>query len=316
MVNLGTYRVMIHDEKTTGLYIEPTHHGRLHCEGYHKRGESCPVAVSIGHHPLIFRVASLMLPEGVEYQYIGAIQGEPVEVIEEEVTGLPVPADSEIVIAGWCPPGKLRMEGPFGEFTGYYGGEKRPRPVIEVERIYYRDNPIILGSPPGKAPNDYSYFASLFVSVLLEMELERSGITDVKGVWVHEFGAQFLVAVSIKQRYAGHARRVGLSLASGRGVGRYVIVVDEDIDVTDLSNVLWALCTRTDPEKDIEIVHRLLGSPLDPIVRKPADVFFTSRAILDACKPYEWIEEFPEVVDISPELVARVKDKWGKKLDF
>ncbi|MBM2832823.1 MAG: UbiD family decarboxylase, partial [Dehalococcoidia bacterium] len=120
-VNLGAYRVMVCDRKTLTFHIQPTHHGMVHTAKYHARGQAAPMAISLGHHPLFLGISSRRVPEGTEYQYIGAIRGEPVEVIEEEVTGLPIPADSEIVVVGWCPPGKTRMEGPFGEGTGYYG---------------------------------------------------------------------------------------------------------------------------------------------------------------------------------------------------
>ncbi len=137
-INLGTYRLQVHDKKTTGWYAGPNQHGEIHRKKYHSRGQPCPVAVSVGHHPLIFGVSCVALPSGTEYQFAGAIRGEPVKVITEELTGLPIPADSEIVLVGWCPPDQYRTEGPFGEWTGYYAGGAAPAPVIEVERIYYR----------------------------------------------------------------------------------------------------------------------------------------------------------------------------------
>lgn len=314
-INLGCYRVQVHDERTTGLYIDPAHHGRLDYQKYHERGEPCPVAVSVGHHPLIFRAAALHIPAGTEYQYIGAIRQEPVEVLEEEVTGLPVPADSEIVIAGWIPPNKTRIEGPFGEATGYYASGERANPIVEVERIYHRNDPIILGSPPGKPPHDYSYSSSLMASLLLEADLRNCGVPDVRGVWVHPVGCGWLIAVSIKQRYAGHAMQAALLASEIKGA-RYLIVVDEDVVVSDIRDVMWAVSTRSDPQKDITIIDRVRSIPLDPTIRKPAESFFMSRAIIDACKPYDWIKEFPEAVESSPALVSRVTERWGDILDL
>jgi UbiD family decarboxylase len=311
-INIGTYRIMVHDRETAGLLVVPGQHGRIHYEKYHLRGEPCPVAVSIGHHPLIYRVGSLELPAGLEYRFAGAIQEQPVKVIREEVTGLPVPADSEAVIAGWCPPARQREEGPFGEWTGYYGRKRQPAPIIEVERVYHQDDPILLGSPPGKAPCDSSYFGSVVRSVLLHNELIRSGIPDVKGVWISEVGGRLLIIVSIKQRYAGHAKQAGLIASQGRIgsiIGRYVIVVDEDIDPSNTNDVLWALCTRSDPEKDIDIIRRNRSNSLDPMIRQPTKALSNSRAIIDACKPFEWIEEFPQEIETGTELVSRVKTK-------
>ncbi|MFC1962992.1 UbiD family decarboxylase, partial [Chloroflexota bacterium] len=184
-VNLGTYRVMLHDAKTVGISIAPGKHGQLHIQKYHERGQPCPIAISLGQHPLLFWLSAFGVPEGEEYAYIGAIRGKPVEVIEEEITGLPIPADSEIVLVGWCPPGKTHLEGPFGEFTGYYASGERQNPIIEVERVYFRNHPIMLGSPPGRPPNDTDYYFSLLANVMSENELKRCGIPEVKGVWNH-----------------------------------------------------------------------------------------------------------------------------------
>ncbi len=127
-------------------------------------------------------------------------------------------------------------------------------------------------------------------------------------------GIQQLIIISIKQRYPGHAKQAAL-LASqhriGAHMGRYVIVVDEDIDPTNIQDVLWALCTRSDPEKDIDIIRRCWSHPIDPMIRKPTKAFFNSRAIIDACKPYEWMDEFPPEIRCAPELVGRVKQKWS-----
>lgn len=314
-VNLGTYRIMAHDERTTALYISPGHHGRIHYERYHQRGQPCPVLVSVGHHPLIFAVASLPL-SGPEYPFAGAIRGEPVGVIIEEVTGLPMPAHSEIVIAGWSPPDKTRLEGPFGEWTGYYASKEIPAPIIEVERVYHRNNPIMLGSCPSHPPGDSTYHYQVLRSALLHNELARSGIPDVKGVWFSEMGGHTFIVVSIKQRYAGHTKQAALFVCQSPVTfwGRYVVVVDEDIDPTNTNDVLWALCFRTDPEKDIDIIRRTWSTPLDPMIRKPADAFFSSRAIIDACKPYEWMQEFPREVKPNPKLEEKVKEKWGSIL--
>jgi len=316
-VNLGTYRVMVHDEKTTALHISPGKHGRLNYEKWHARGEACPVAVSVGHHPLFYCISCVELPVGSEYGFAGAVCGEPVRVIKEEVTGLPIPADSEIVFAGWIPPGKKLPEGPFGEWTGYYGAEgKRPEtPIIEVERVYYRNQSVLLGTMEDRPPSDSTYYRTLMTSAILYNELVGCGVPDVKGVWIsQEAGGQTLIIVSVKQRYAGHAKQAALltsQLRIGAYMGKYVVVVDEDIDPTDTAQVLWAICTRSEPEKDIDILRRCWSGPLDPAIRKPTKAYFNSRAIIDACKPFEWIDEFPIDIRVSPELARQTKVKWG-----
>jgi len=249
---------------------------------------------------------------GCEYNWAGAIGGEPIEVITEEVTGLPIPAGSEVVIAGWCPPDKARMEGPFGEWTGYYGSMERPAPIIEVERIYHRNAPILTGNPTRRPPSEVTWLQVMLGSAILHNELIRSGIPDVRGVWLNENVLQPLMIVSIKQRYAGHAKNAALAalLCKQMDISRYVIVVDEDIDPTNIRDVIWALCFRSDPEKDVDIIRKGRTSTLDPIIHKPATVLQSSRMIIDACKPYEWIDEFPKTGEISPDVAAKFREKW------
>src|SRR5258708_32060302 len=133
--NLGTYRVMIHDEDTLGFYISPGKHGRIMREKHFAKGEVCKVAVSFGQDPLIFLAGGVEVPRGLsEYDWIGGLQGSPVQVIEGEYTGLPFPASSEIVIEGDAMPGEERDEGPFGEWTGDTPERRGPDPLPRVKR--------------------------------------------------------------------------------------------------------------------------------------------------------------------------------------
>ncbi|MBI4187501.1 MAG: UbiD family decarboxylase [Chloroflexi bacterium] len=322
-INLGTYRVQVLSKRTTGLYMDPIKHGDIHRAKYHARGKPCPVAVSVGHHPLIFRVGAVELPPGAEYSFAGAIMGEPVKVIEEEVTGLPIPADSEIVLAGWCHPDKFHSEGPYGEWTGYYG-RKTQSPVIEVERIYHRNEPVLLGSPDSRPPSDASYGQILFRSALLHNILTRSGIPDIKAVWLsREVNGPPMAIISLKQRYSGHAKQAAVIACQLRMLdlqGRFVVVVDDDIDPTNTSEVLWAMCSRVEPAQDIDIIRGTPSTILDARVPRDARTrdgrsFTNSRAIINACKPYEWIDEFPKSIDLEPEMVKRIKAKWSDLLE-
>ena len=320
-INLGTYRMMVHDERTCGLNMVAGKHGRQQIDRYFQAGKPFPVVASMGHHPLLFLFAGVEVSYGLsEYNYVGAILGEPVRVIKGEVTGLPMPAASELVLEGWCHPGKLKNEGPFGEFHGYYSFGESEAPVLEVERIYHRNNPIIFGTPPGRPPHDYSYSKTVMRSALLVEALEKAGVPDVVGCWAHEVGgARMLLTVSIKQRYQGHARQAGLVASQcqvGAYLGRYVMVVDEDIDPSNLEEVMWAVVTRSDPARDIEILHRTWGSKQDPQnVTFDQKVPYNTRAIIDACRAYEYLDVFPAVSEASPGLVKQIKEKWGDLLD-
>ncbi|MDO8692023.1 MAG: UbiD family decarboxylase [Dehalococcoidia bacterium] len=315
-VNLGCYRVMIMDKNHAGFYISPGKHGRIHRTKYLSQNQPVPLAISCGHDPLIFLLGAMEFPYGIsEYEWAGAILGQPMEVIKGPLTGLPIPASAELVLEGFVVPGETRMEGPFGEWTGYYASDTRPEPVIEVKAIYHRNNPIILGSPPSKPPNEHSLFRSMFRSILIEDEMAKAGIPDVTGVWCHEAGGSRLFnVVAIKQRYPGHAKQAAMVATfchAASYLGRYTVVVDDDIDITDINEVIWAMSTRVDPVKDIDIIDGCLSGPLDPII-PVADKGHSSRAIINACRPIQWIDSFPKVVGASPKLVEETVAKWKK----
>lgn len=143
---------------------------------------------------------------------------------------------------------------------------------------------------------------------------------DVQAVWAHEIGgARMFNVVSIKQRYPGHARQAGhllLNCGVGAYMSRWAVVVDEDIDPANLQEVMWAVATRSDPERDIDIVRRGMGSRNDPLfVTFDTDTPFNSKAVIDACRPYDYLTRFPEVAEASKSLQAATRQKWGHILD-
>ena len=181
----------------------------------------------------------------------------------------------------------------------------------------YRNNQITLGPPPGNPPAELTAYRSVLRSALIWDEMEKAGVPDIKAVWCHPAGGtRLFVVVSIKQRYPGHAKQAALTAMgcrAGAYLGRYVVVVDEDIDVADTYEVLWAMTTRVDPEKDIEIIKRMWSGPLDPII-PPGQKGFNSRAIIDATRPYDWKDDFPAVAVSSPEVLQAAMKKWGQQL--
>ncbi|MDR7481134.1 MAG: UbiD family decarboxylase [Armatimonadota bacterium] len=314
-VNLGCYRVMLHDRHRVGFYISPGKHGRIHRDKWFARREPMPVAMSFGHAPLIFLAGGIEIPWGLsEYEWCGAVQGAPVEVIEGPVTGLPIPAHAEIAIEGFVDPDERAPEGPFGEWTGYYASEMRAEPVVRVVALYHRDDPIILGSPPTKPPSELAYFRAFLRAAAIEEQLAAAGVPDVQAVWCHEVGgSRLLNVVAIRQRFPGHARQAALVATQCHAaayLGRFTVVVDEDVDVMNLEDVLWAVCTRCDPAQDIEILRRCWSGPLDPII-PPERKGFNSRAIIDATRPFEWRDRFPPVAQASPTHRAEALRRWG-----
>src|SRR6266545_4444624 len=184
-INCGTYRVMIHDARTAGFYISPGKHGRQMRDKYQARGEPMPVAV-----------------------VCGGVRGRPVEVIEGPVTGLPIPANAEIVVEGFVEPGNERTEGPFGEWTGYYASDLRPEPVLDIKAVYYRNDPILLGCVPQRPPDEICRYRAVVRSALLRENILKAGVPGVTAAWAHEVGnARLLLAVAINPRYPGHAKQ-------------------------------------------------------------------------------------------------------------
>jgi 4-hydroxy-3-polyprenylbenzoate decarboxylase len=306
---------MIHDRNRVGFYISPGKQGRMHRDKWFARGGRMPVAMSFGHDPVIFLAGGFEIPWGLsEYDWCGGIKGAPIEVIEGPVTGLPIPAHAEIVIEGFVDPADKQTEGPFGEWTGYYASAEREEPVVRVAALYHRTNPLILGCPPVKPPSELAYYRAFLRAAAIEEELAAAGVPDVKAVWCHEVGGSRLFnVVSIRQRFAGHARQaamVATQCHAAAYLGRFTVVVDEDIDVMNLEEVMWAVCTRCDPEKDIDILRRCWSGPLDPII-PPGQKGLNSRAIIDATRPFEWRDKFPLVAESSPERRAEVLKKWG-----
>jgi UbiD family decarboxylase len=315
-INVGTYRVQLLDARHVALDMVPGKHGRIHYEKHKAAGKRFPVAIVLGADPLTYLISGIEVPFGMcEYDYMGAILGEPVQVLSGEKTGLPFPAAAEIVLEGFVEPNDERSEGPFGEFHGYYPGKEGSAPAVTVECVYFRNEPIIIGSPPAKPPNDYSYSKAVMRSALLHDALVAAGVPDVAAVWAHEIGgARMFNVVAIKQRYAGHARQAGHILSQcgvGAYMSRYSVVVDEDIDPANLQEVMWAVATRTDPAIDIDIIQRGMGSKNDPMfVAYPYAAPFSSKAVIDACRPWDHLAEFPAVAEASKALQEKTRAKW------
>ncbi len=318
-VNVGTYRVQLLGNNVIGNYISPGHHGHIIRKKYWVQGKPAPVVVSFGHHPLFLLMASSDVPAKVdELSWIGAVNGQRVPVILGPVTGLPIPADAEIVVEGYCYPDKEMIEGPFGEFTGYYAGGQKPEPYIEVKALYYRNQPILLGAPPNRPPNDFSYYFSVMRAAAIQETLRKSGVPGVRGVWVYEAGGgRMFIVTSITQQYAGHASQAALIAGNCQAGGlmtRYSIVVDDDIDPSNTDDLIWALSTRSNPEADIDILRQCWSNPLDPMISpetKAKGILSNSRAMINACIPFDRLLDFPAVAESSPELLRTTKNKWA-----
>ena len=315
-INVGVHRIQIHDKTTATIFFDVGgKHGDIMRRKYWAKGQGCPVAVTLGGNPLYVSVGGTRIPWGMpEYDYMGWWQKKPVEVIRGPVTGLPIPADAEIVLEGEMLPPEVesRIEGPFSEWTGHYSPAKLES-AFKVKGILHRDDPIILAQLPFLGPGVPTEWVHLLLAARLWDHLDKI-VPGVKGVWCHlEFGGFHAVAISIEQKYGGHAKQVAAAALGQFSYNRkFVIVVDDDIDPTNLSEVIWAVGMRSNPESWDIIRDSWCGS-LDPLVsprKREVGDFTHSAVLITACKPYYWIKDFPPRVRTDPEFEREVNKKW------
>ena len=263
-------------------------------------GKPCPVAISLGQDPALLAAAIMGAPAGnLDYDFAGWIRGEPVEVTDGDFTGLPIPAAAEVILEGeLAPPGEVPTQ----------TGNGHPGPTVKVNRIYFRNDPIIIGNPPIMG-STHGVLASR--AAYLWNELEDLGVASIMAVNHRPWGATI---VSIKQLDAGHVKRVARALmesSAGRNL-RFAIIVDEDIDPYNLEKVFWAIATRYEPQYALDIARRLGGDSVAAEGGGSAATHTGSAAIIDACRPFQWMDKFPRTTDISEELVKKTVEKWGK----
>ena len=325
-VNIGTYRVMLVDKNHLALHILEGQHGSIIMNRkYFDKGEKMPVAIAIGMDPTLWFASFSRLTWGAsEYDYAGGIKGMPIEVIKSEYSGLPLPAGAEIIVEGEISPGELADEGPFGEWHGYYanlGLSTVPEPVMEVKAVYYRNNPIMTCQLPARPSLDSSALPmAVSNSSAIWRRLEANGIPGIKGVWCYSevAGDGLFIVVSIEQLYPGHSREVGLVASQFPHQGRYVIVVEEDIDPSDLEQVLWALSTRGKPHESIQILQHCRSNNSDPTIsieeknqyKVTPKPLHNSRVVIDACRPLEWKKDWYPMARLSPELRDKIHNKY------
>ena len=189
-LNAGAYRAQVFDKKSVGVLMAPGHHGGLHRDKYWKRGEALPLVMVLGGDPLAFFYGGTEVPYGTfELDIIGGLRGRPVKMVTGKVTGLPFPANAEVVLEGYVTAERRETEGPFGEWTGHYAGGAGPRPVLDIKAIYHRHDPILLGVPPmGAGPDEMARYRAVLRSAMVKQNMTSAGVPEVTQVWCHEIG--------------------------------------------------------------------------------------------------------------------------------
>jgi len=309
--NQAIYRLMPQSKNKCGILISPHQHIGLHYAKYEARNEPMPLAVAIGLDPTLYLTAVGELPYGTDHFTVaGGLRKNAVEVVKCETCDLNVPSSAEIIIEGVVQPNLRAPEGPFGEFTGYYGPEGN-RPVFEVTAITHRTKPIFQGTTEDKPPTESSLIRGMVKSALLQRALNPiPGIIAVNVA--EECCSDFAVIVKMSPLYPGHTRQI-MSAIWGTHVGgeaKLVIVVDEDINPFDLGNVMWAVTTRAQFDRDLHTWSSGLGMPLDP--SQPSE----SKAInakmgIDATRSFKGLS-FPTVATPSEETMSKVLSRWDE----
>ncbi len=315
VLNAGIYRMHTLSRNTLGWGAPEYTHGRQHYMKYEKLGKPMPMAVITGYDPTVFICASTRTPPDVdEFQIAGALRGEPLDMVKCQLSDIVVPATSEWVFEGVVRPGVRKIEGGFGEYTGYYG-EARSNPVFEVQRITHRKNPIFLGAREQWYPSD----SALSVGKSSQAVAFKTLRELVPGVLDMRCDVTYEAIVKIDKLFPGHPQQV-MDAVWGATYARYkhVIVVDKDIDIWNYDSVHWALSTRVRADRDVNILPRRAGQWLDPAVSLREKGWQTGFGI-DATMPDEeyrfWGEKPPRTVD-DPEIVEKVLKKWRAKLPW
>lgn len=305
-VNASIYRMMRIDRNHLAVMSHVFQGLGTHMARAEERGEPLELAVVLGCDPVLLYASQAKVPQGVnELTIAGGVRGEAVPVVRGRTVDIEVPAHAELVIEGRIAPGERVEEGPFGEFTGYYGPAE-PNQVMEVTAITHRRDPIFLAGMTGVPPTDNHLLKSFAYESSLLARL-RETFPEVTAVAYPEWGGvQYAAVVGLRQRYKGQARHLILTALGDASRPKLVVVVDDDIDVHDTEAVNWAVITRSQPAEDLIVVPRVAGGPLDPSAPEKEVISVWG---IDATRPFGI--DFPEVVRV-PGADRFVIDEWRK----
>ncbi|MBI1732796.1 MAG: UbiD family decarboxylase [Gammaproteobacteria bacterium] len=266
--NASIYRFELKGPHRLGVLAEAPHHLGIHIQKAEQRNVPLPVALAVGVAPAVLMATQWEAPYGVdELGLAGALLGRAVEVVRCETSDLEVPAAAEIIIEGRILPGVRETEGPFGEYTGYYT-PAYPKPVLEITAISHRRDPIFQAMLTGMptTENHVLKMIPMEASCLVNLRRRFPGVTAVH--FPGAGGVGLMGVVALKVRAKNEARGVLATMLGSQG-NKLVIVVDDDIDVLDMQQVMWAVCTRCQPDRDVIILPRMPGWQLDPSAPEP-----------------------------------------------
>jgi len=310
--NIGMYRMQVFSENETGMHWQIHKVGAKHYQKAEKLGQKLPVAVAIGPDPAVIYSATAPLPEDMdELLLAGFLRGKPVELVKCLTVPLEVPAESQIILEGYVEPYERRLEGPFGDHTGYYTPQDY-YPVFKITCITMRKDTIYPATIVGKPPMEDCYLGKvterLFLPLIKKILPE---VIDINLPWEGVF--HNLAFVSIDKRYPGHAFKVASALW---GLGqmmftKIIVIFDKEVNVQNLSEVLFYMSGNVDPERDIMIVK----GPVDALDHASSYPAFGSKMCIDATKKWKeegYQREWPKEAIMTPEIKTKIDKIWKK----
>jgi 4-hydroxy-3-polyprenylbenzoate decarboxylase len=310
--NLGIYRMQVTGRNTTYMrWLKHRGGAQHHARWKRHRTDQLPAAAVIGADPGTILAAVTPVPDTLsEYQFAGLLRGAKVELVECKTVPLQVPAQAEIVIEGHVALDDYGDEGPYGDHTGYYNAVE-PFPVFTVSAITMRRNPIYLSTFTGRPPDEPSVLGEALNEVFIPLLVQQ--FPEIVDFWLPPEGCSYRVAVvSMKKAYAGHAKRVMMAVWSYLRqfmYTKFVIVTDDDIDVRDWKDVVWALSTRVDPARDLVVIE---NTPIDYLDFASPVSGLGSKLGIDATDkwPGETDREWGTKIRMDPEVIELVTRRW------
>jgi len=305
--NLGMYRVQIYDDRTTGMHWQLQKVGARHGRRYYETGTRMPVAIFLGGDPVFPFAATAPLPDGLdEFLLAGYLRKKSIELVKCETCDLEVPANADFVIEGYVDPTEpLREEGPFGDHTGYYTLPE-PYPVFHVTAITHRRDAVYPATIVGIPPMEDFYMGGASVKLFLPIfKMNFPEIVDIalpaEGVFHNA------VFVSIRKTYPMQAYKImhGLWGMGQMMFTKYLVVVDDDVDVHNTSEVLFRLCANTDPQRDSLITR----GPADVLDHATSVIGAGSKMGIDATRKLKgegFHRDWPPIIRMDPDVLARL----------
>ncbi|MBE0659614.1 MAG: menaquinone biosynthesis decarboxylase [Bryobacteraceae bacterium] len=312
--NCGMYRMQVYDDRTTGMHWQTHKQGAEHYRRLQQEGKEArmPVAVALGCDPATMYSAILPLPPDLDEMMIaGFLRNKPVEMVKCETCDLEVPAQAEIVLEGYVNIGETRREGPFGDHTGFYSLDD-DFPVFHVTCMTTRKDPIYPATIVGRPPMEDYYMGRAIERIFLP--LMRMQIPEIRDIAMPAEGVVHnLMLVSIRKSYPGQARKV-MHAIWGLGQAMFtkaIVVVDEDVEVQNFSEVAWRALGNIDPERDIEFVH----GPVDTLDHASRLPDYGSKMGIDATKKWAgegFTRRWPDVITMPEDVKRRVDEMWKR----